>query len=70
MVVKMLEQVGLELTDDPNFDPYRKPIITKKPLRPFNEIRHLVDIPSSPEKIICKCEQVTQGEIVDPFTRG
>lgn len=70
MLVNLLEQAGLKLEDNPNFDPYRKPIITKKPLRPFKEIKDLVNIPSAPEKIICKCEQVTEGEIVDALHRG
>lgn len=69
-VVEILREAGLELVEDPNFDPYRKGIITKKPLKPFKEIQHLIDIPSSPEKIICKCEQVTEGEIVDALHRG
>src|SRR5690606_18493755 len=34
MVVDILSKAGLRLEENPNFDPYRKPIITKKPLRP------------------------------------
>lgn len=58
------------LEENPNFNPYRKPIITKKPLRPYKEIKDLLNIPSAPEKIICRCEQVTEAEIVDALHRG
>lgn len=70
MVVEILQNAGLSLEEDRNFDPYRKAIITKRPLKPFKEIKDFIDIPSSPEKIICKCEQVTEGEIVDALHRG
>jgi len=39
-------------------------------LRPLREIKPLLDIPSSPEKVICRCEQVTEGEIIDACQRG
>lgn len=70
MVMDILRTSGLELVEKPDFDPYRAPIIRKKELRPLNEIKPLLDIPSSPEKIICRCEQVTEGEIVDALHRG
>jgi glycerol-3-phosphate dehydrogenase len=70
MVVDILSKAGLRLEENPNFDPYRKPIITKKPLRPYKEIKDLLNIPSAPEKIICRCEQVTEAEIVDALHRG
>ena len=70
MVVDLLDKSGLSLVEDPKFNPYRKPIITKKPLKPLKEIKDLIDIPSSDEKIICRCEQVTEGEIVDALHRG
>ncbi|NMA62212.1 MAG: NAD(P)/FAD-dependent oxidoreductase [Firmicutes bacterium] len=70
MVEKILEDAGLELIPNPDFDPYRKPIIERKTMRPLSEIKPLLDIPSAPEKIICRCEQVTEGEIVDACSRG
>ena len=30
----------------------------------------MLNIPSAPEKIICRCEQVTEAEIVDALHRG
>ena len=70
LVEEILQDAGLELITDPSFDPYRKPIIERKTLRPLSEIKPLLDIPSAPEKIICRCEQVTEGEIVDACSRG
>ncbi len=70
MVKGILERSGLRLQSKETFDPYRKPIIQCKELRPLSEIKPLLDIPSSPEKVICRCEQVTEGEIVDACHRG
>jgi glycerol-3-phosphate dehydrogenase len=70
MVENILERSGLRLEPDPGFDPYRKPIIEQGDLRPLRAIRPLLDRPSSPEKIICRCEQVTEGQIIDACQRG
>lgn len=70
MVVGILKESGLNLVANPEFNPYRKPIITKKPLKAFSEIQDLIHMSSSKEKIICRCEQVTEGEIIDSLGRG
>jgi glycerol-3-phosphate dehydrogenase len=70
MVEGILQDAGLVLAPDSTFDPYRQPIIERKTMRPLSEIKPLLDLPSSPEKIICRCEQVTEGEIVDACSRG
>lgn len=70
MVEGLLVSSGLVLEPNPDFDPYRKPIIQHKELRPLREIKPLLDIPSAPEKVICRCEQVTEGEIIDACGRG
>lgn len=53
-----LESAGLKLIPNPSFNPNRKPIIRDKtkPLDPGSTI-------------ICRCEQVTEAEILDAFTR-
>ena len=53
----VVELVGrrIALEEKPAFEPYRKPIIQRKELLPFSQIASLVDIPSAPEKIICRC---------------
>lgn len=70
LVKEILLDAGLAMEPNPDFDPYRKPISPPKQLRPFKEIEPLLDLPSSPEKIICRCEQVTEGEIMDACSRG
>ncbi|MBC3889858.1 FAD-dependent oxidoreductase [Acetobacterium paludosum] len=69
-VVNLLKELNCPLEEDPNFNPYRKPIITRKELKPLKEIQPLVDLESSPEKIICRCEQVTEATIIDAMNRG
>ncbi len=70
MVREILQVAGLVLEPNPNFDPYRKPIITNKPLKPLMEIQDKIDLPLGAEKrIVCRCEQVTEEEIVDALHR-
>ncbi len=68
-VVEILMKGGLDLNLKGNFNPYREAIIKKKNLSQ-DEVGKLINIESSPEKIICRCEQVTKGEIVDALNRG
>ncbi|MBC3797474.1 NAD(P)/FAD-dependent oxidoreductase [Acetobacterium tundrae] len=70
MVVKLLKELNCPLEEDPDFNPYRKPIITRKKLKPLKEIQPFVDMESSPDKIICRCEQVTEATIIDAMNRG
>lgn len=71
LITEELQKQGLVLEEKPDYDPYRAPIIQKKEqMRPFEEINQLIDIPSCPEKIICRCEQVEEGTIVDCLHRG
>ncbi|WKY45353.1 NAD(P)/FAD-dependent oxidoreductase [Eubacteriaceae bacterium ES2] len=70
MVLDLLDQEGCQLIEDPNFDPNRKPIIERKTYKSPQEIEPLVNLSSSPEKIICRCEQVEERTIVDAMNRG
>lgn len=69
-VLELLRNAGCVMRENSGFDPWRAPIITKKELLPFPEVKHLIDMPSAPEKIICRCEQVRESEIVDALHRG
>lgn len=69
-LVEELAGRRIKLEEKATFDPFRRPIIVKKELLPFSRIASLVDIPSAPEKIICRCEQVREAEIVDALHRG
>lgn len=71
MVIGILKDAGLKWEDNENFDPYRKPIVTKKPLKPLKDIKDLIELPTgSKGRIVCRCEQVTEEEIVDALHRG
>ncbi len=71
MVIKILKKSGLKLERNNEFDPYRKPIITKKSLRPLKEIKPLTELPLGfRERIVCRCEQISEQEIVDALHRG
>lgn len=65
MVIDILKDSGLKLDKNENFEPYRKPIVIKKGKDFKGDINAL-----DPEKhIICRCETVTEAEIVDALTR-
>lgn len=65
-VVEILMSSGMELKKKDSFNPYRKAIIIKKEKNFDGKIDH-----EDPEKnIICRCEKVTEAEIVDAIHRG
>lgn len=65
-VVDLLAQSGVELMCDDQFNPYREPIIQVKDEAFDGSIDH-----ENPDKnIICRCEKVTESEIVDALNRG
>lgn len=71
MVIGILKDAGLEWEDNNEFDPYRKPIVTKKSLQPLKDIKQFIELPlGSKDRIVCRCEQVREDEIVDALHRG
>ncbi len=70
MVAEELSAQGLALVEDPSYDPYRAPILRPKEKLNFEELSRRIDLPSCPEKIICRCEQVDEATIVDCLHRG
>ncbi len=70
LVFDLLTEEGCEFIEDPHFNPIRKAIITRKTFRPLKEIEALINLESSPEKIICRCEQVDEATILDAMRRG
>lgn len=70
-VVEILKEIGLELKSKPDFQSYRRPITTLKPLRPYQAIKQDIERPlGDPCRIVCRCEQVTEQTIVDAIHRG
>lgn len=71
MVIGILKDAGLELEPNPDFNPNRKPIVTKKPLKPLKEVAPFIELPlGSKDRLVCRCEQVREDEIVDALHRG
>ena len=71
MVEEILRDLNLELEDDPTYNPHRDPIIEYKELEDFNKIIKKVDLPlGDPERLVCRCEQVSEKTIRDAMNRG
>lgn len=65
-IVSILDEAGLELKENIDFNPERKAIAIEKGREFSGEIDH-----DNPEKnIICRCENVTEAEIVDALNRS
>lgn len=65
-VLQILHEVGLKLVKKSNFISYRKPVIVKKD-ETFNGS---IDDAEPAKNIICRCEKVTEAEILDSMRRG
>lgn len=71
MVEGILENLGLELEEDPSYNPHRNPIIEYKDLEDFNKVIKKVDLPlGDPDRLVCRCEQVSEKTIRDAMNRG
>ena len=65
-VVKILKAAGLHLEGKHDFKSYRKPIIKVKDESFVGDIKG-----ATPEEhMICRCEKVTEAEIIDALRRG
>jgi glycerol-3-phosphate dehydrogenase len=70
-IADILSDAGLKLESKENYDPNRKPIIeTDKKMRPLSEVEQLILKPFGEDRIVCRCEQVTEGAILDALRRG
>lgn len=74
-IAKIVEQIladaGLELTSDPDYNPNREPIIEYKDLEDMNKIKDRINLPlGDPDRIVCRCEQVSEATIRDAMNRG
>lgn len=65
-VIEILKNIGLNLKDKKNFNPNRPAIIVHKDNSFAGEIDH--DDPS--KNIICRCQSVTEAEIIDALHRS
>ncbi len=71
IVEGILKDSGLELNDDPDYEPHRKAIIEYKELEDMNKIKDRINLPlGDPDRIVCRCEQVTEATVRDALNRG
>ena len=68
-VVSLLGDAGLELVTKPDFNPYRKGIPRFRDL-PDDERARLITKDPRYGRVICRCETVTEGEVVEAIKRG
>ncbi|MBU5591436.1 NAD(P)/FAD-dependent oxidoreductase [Clostridium sp. MSJ-4] len=66
LVASILKDSGLSLKEKENFNPYRKPIIIEK----HRDFDGKIDDENPEKNIICRCEKVTESEIIDAMNRG
>lgn len=68
-VIEILGNGGLPLTEKENYNPRRKAIPRFEKL-PDRERQALIQRDSRYGRVICRCETVTEGEIVEAVRRG
>jgi len=70
MVVDILNREGLALKEKESFNRFRKPIV--HPLRDFHPVKARELIAQNPRygHVVCRCEYVTEGEILDAIGCG
>jgi glycerol-3-phosphate dehydrogenase len=68
-VVGLLGDAGLELTTNPDFNPFRKAIPRFRDL-PESERSKLIAQDPRYGHVVCRCETITEGEIVEAIKRG
>jgi len=69
-VVKLLQGAGLALEKDPSFNPIRAPIIVPKDGWKGIKAGPVGKVTDPKQNIVCKCEKVTEAEIVTALHRS
>jgi len=71
-VVRMLQEAGCKLEDDPGFNPNRAPIVVPK--KGYKGLKFSKNdfwkVKDPKQNIICKCEKVTEQEVIDACRRS
>ena len=69
MIGEMLLDMGLEEAPNPDFNPYRNSYHLFKDL-PAEEKNRVIAADPSYGRIVCRCEEVTEGEIIEAIRRN
>lgn len=67
-VVEILKNSGFNLVENESFNPYRKQIRFME--LSIDEKRDLIKKDKNYGRIICRCEEITEGEIIDAIKRS
>ncbi|MCD6343418.1 MAG: NAD(P)/FAD-dependent oxidoreductase [Spirochaetaceae bacterium] len=69
--VRMLEAAGLAMKENPYFRMKRKAGVHPGPLGPVSAAAKATQLPKgNPDRVVCRCEQVTEGVIRDALSRN
>jgi glycerol-3-phosphate dehydrogenase len=69
-IVDLLKHYDLKMEKKEKFDPYRRPIIRSIEMLQQNEIQKLLKKDSCFGHIVCRCEHVSEGEVIEALKRG
>ena len=69
MLVDIVKKAGLELKENKNFNPNRKGYVDLEKMTQ-EEINELIKKDPRFARVICRCETITEGQIVDVLHRG
>ncbi|MBN1438889.1 MAG: FAD-dependent oxidoreductase, partial [Anaerolineales bacterium] len=69
LVAELLMQDGLELAEKPDFIPTRKPSVKVRDAG-FGELESLIREDPAYGRIVCRCESVSEAEVVEAIRRG
>lgn len=73
LIKETLLKQGLKLEVKSSFDPHRKPFVKIRPFverGDFDSIRQLVEKDRRYSHLVCRCENVTEAEVVEAIRRG
>jgi len=68
-IVDILRSQGLPLVDKNNFNPVRKPVLRFREMDE-EELQKAISDNSHYGRIVCRCEKITEGEIIDAIRRN
>lgn len=69
-VVSLLKEAGMQFTPNPSFNPNRAPIVTPKDGWKGIRAGPIGKVTNPKENVICKCEKVTEAEVVEALHRS
>jgi len=68
-VIELLKENGLGMSEKRNFNPYRKGIRSLRRSSPM-QMKELVRKDPRCGRMVCRCEKVSEGEIIEAIKRG